>query len=106
MTQIQEPLQLINGDPFMSQMNPNINLMGPMNFPPMMHPPPINIQPNGNYPMPAQYQVPNNSPAPINNQNNQNQNQNQNQNNNDQSNYIFFNFNIFYYYRKTQKIKA
>ena len=83
MTQIQEPLQLINGDTFMSQMNPNINLISPMNFPPMMQPPPINIQPNGNYPMPAQFQVPNNAPAPI-----ENHNQNQNQNNNDQSNYI------------------
>ena len=101
MTQIQEPLQLINGDPFMSQINPNLNLMGPINFPPMMQPPPINIQPNNNFPMTAQFQVPNNA-APIENQSQaQTQTQSQSQNNNDQSNYIFFNLNIFHYYRKT-----
>ena len=83
MTQIQEPIQILHNDPMLQQMNPNLNIMNPMNIPQMI-PTPLNLPINGNFPMGIPVQIPNN----IQNQ----------QQNNDQSNYIFFNLN---YYRKT-----
>ena len=86
MTQIQEPIQMLHGDPMLQQMNPNLNIMNPMNIPQMI-PAPLNLPINGNFTMPIPVQIPNNI---------------QNQQNIDQSNYIFFNLNnYFYYYRKT-----
>lgn len=78
MTQIQEPILIVHNEPFMPQMNPNLNFMNQMNISQMIPPPPINMQLNNNFPMNVPYQV-QNVPNNI-----------QNQQNIDQSNYIFF----------------
>ena len=77
MTQIVEPMQLVQNEPMIPQLNPNYNIMNSVSLPPAMIPPPLNLQLNGNFPMNLPNQIPNN--------NNINNNQNNQQNNIDQS---------------------